>query len=87
MTTDNVTYIRGGDLTPPGQPVEGIVKLCERLLADAREGKLRALAIAGLDGQGASIIDYEYDGVPCGELLGILMVAVHRISVQHDLPR
>ena len=76
-----VVSLTGGDHIPAGQPVPRIIEKLEMLLQDAKEGKLRNFACAGLDGNGAYICEWYMDEKSGLEILGCINVLSHRIIV------
>ncbi len=68
-----VVALRGGEVvTPAGEPVADVVELCESMLKEAKEGKLRALAVGMSDGHTAIMTTWRYDGVSNVTMLGII---------------
>ena len=59
----NIAYIGPGgkgEVTPPGVPFEDAIEILEELLAEAREGKLSALAIAAVLDEGVRVTKREH---------------------------
>ena len=59
-----------GILTPPGEPMQDVIDMFERLLDDARNGKIVAAAVATVVEEGIKKTDFEiaYRGGSYGDL-------------------
>jgi len=81
----DVVALPGTVLAPPaGQPVDGVVDLCRRLLADAEAGDLRGIALAFVHRDSARVhTTWAHSGEERNSAVLIAGVAV----LQHELAR
>jgi len=63
--------------------VESVVARLEEMLADARAGKITAVAIAAVASDGASTQSWS-EGDDFGEMLGAVARLQHRLNVAQD---
>jgi hypothetical protein len=70
-----------GVLTPPGEPVQSVIEMFERLLDDARSGKIVAAAVATVVDQGVKTGDFEcaFRGGTYGDLYLCVAQMNHRM--------
>ena len=73
-----------GVLTPPGEPMQDIIEMFERLLDDARNGKIVAAAVATVVEQGIKTGDFEY--AYRGGLYGDLYLSVAQMHTRMTDP-
>lgn len=87
MSQGNVFSIQTGQptaLAENGEPVVEIVELIERFLADARSGKIRAVAIVAADSNWATARCFAADTkvrIPSTYMIGIIEALKYQLIV------